>query len=320
MLSRRLVLHARTVDQRTPLRSRAEVIVYPRPSALLVLLSIVSLSLSGCGRDAADRADAVVAAMPRDAGLQAAPAHGSPGELCTATPTAEALETPQPSYLRVPDPALATPTPDPTSVALRDARATEAVAAATGAVVHSSDIAFPGFGLAEYASEPDVIVSGTLGVEVREWRWDMEPRVQDMDALLSLPGPSPSWPWVWRSLEVHDVFKGEARVHAGEHLLLRYSDPRIVDNVAVDGLEAGVPYVIALYAQAPLAGHADPSFRPYHGHHGVLRVTADRVRYADPDRHRTEFALDLDGAAFLAMLRDELARQAIATPTPRSAP
>lgn len=280
----------------------------------LGLLPLALLLLAGCGRDAVD------VAPTQDARSQAAPAREPGEDPDTATPTEVSLENPWDWDMRTPQSAVASSTPDATSLAMRAELATEAVASATGAVEHSSDIAFPGFGLAEFANDPDVIVSGTLGVEVPDWRWEQDPRIQDVDALISLPGPPPSWPWIWRTIEVHEVLKGEDRVRAGEHLLLRYSDPRQVDSVLIDGLEAGKSYLVALNELPPLRGHADPSYGSYFGHYSFLRVTVGGVRYASPDRHRTEFALDMAGADFLAMLRDELARQAIATPTRRSDP
>jgi len=184
-----------------------------------------------------------------------------------------------------------------------------------------NDLRTTGFGLQELAREPSLIVSATLASVIQ--RTVIRFNLPTPFPAYGLPPvrPLPDWHTLWQPITVREAFKGGERVAVGETLVIRYPDPAdcmYTDCEWEDGMldagETGATYLFFLQDAATSStfseepGPVDQAYSVYRGAYGRLIVTYDRVRYSDRDRHRTEFAQDMTGCAFLEQLREEIRR------------
>lgn len=198
----------------------------------------------------------------------------------------------------------------------------------------TNDIAFPLGGLGYLLRESTVVVSATLGAVTDRTAYRMrrdQPFLQD-----ATPIAVPTHPLshlLFQPITVQEVFRAPEGIERGSVLMLRYADPDeligIYTSFTGESLDRGEPgerYVFFLEEAEtfPPSQYVEefedvepqppgPAYQVVNGPYGRLIVNADRVRYSDRDRHRTEFTLDKRGCEFLEMLEEELAK---ATPIP----
>lgn len=182
-------------------------------------------------------------------------------------------------------------------------------------------------GLDDLVADSTTIVSGTLRavVDRTAYRILRPPPLDANGTPYPFPTDGPSHLF-WQPITVHEVFKGAEAVAPGSEVMLLYGDRSDCMGVDceyggewLDDGEPGSRYVFFLKEAMSLADRLDvelldaiPSGRAYSavdGPYARLIVDADRVRYSDRERHRTEFTLDRRGCEFLEMLREEVVRQ-----------
>lgn len=198
----------------------------------------------------------------------------------------------------------------------------------------ANDIAFPWGGLGYLLRESTVVVSATLGAVTDRTAYRMrrdQPFLQDTTPI-ALP-THPLSHLLFQPITVQEVYRAPEGIERGSVLMLRYADPDeyigMYTSSTGESLDRGEPaehYVFFLKEAETFpptqyfeefedveSQPPGPAYQVVNGPYGRLIVNADRVRYSDRDRHRTEFTLDKRGCEFLEMLEAEIAK---ATPVP----